>query len=108
MAGWSEMRCCGGGVVGARCRLSLLRSSPVAVVEERALEHGPPETNPRFPPGHHQIPMGCLLLCTLHVSIITVIVIYVHCFMSFNHSCGISIAWFYHHNTCSHRIDLDP
>jgi hypothetical protein len=53
------------------CRSSLpsvsLEIFSGAVVEERALEHGPPETNPRFPPGHHQIPMGCLLRCTLHV-----------------------------------------
>jgi len=51
VARWSEMRCCGGGVVGARCRLSLLRSSPVAVVEERALEHGPPRNESPIPAG---------------------------------------------------------
>lgn len=38
-----------GGVVGARCR-PFLEIFSDAVVEERALEHGPSETNPRFPP----------------------------------------------------------
>jgi hypothetical protein len=71
------MRWCCGGCAGARWPCLEIFSG--AVVEERALEHGPSDTNPRFPPGHDWIPMGCLFpLYSVHMSasLVTWIVIY--------------------------------